>query len=50
VQSVMPTLLAASAAGATAFPAATTIGPPPATARGYGRQPAHVDDYDPGAV
>jgi len=47
VQSALPTVLAARTVGRTTPVAGTTIGLPPPTARGYGRQPAHVDDYDP---
>jgi len=46
VQSVLPTVLAVRGVGGTAGPTGSKIGLPPATARGYGRQPAHVDDYD----
>ena len=47
VQAGLPTVLAVRVAAGPSSPSGATLGLPPATARGYGRQPAHVDDYDP---
>jgi hypothetical protein len=46
VQSALPTVVAGQGVGMVAQ-TGNPIGLPPTTARGYGRQPAHVDDYDP---
>jgi hypothetical protein len=47
VQSVLPTVIAAGGVGGTNSQTGAAIGLPPPSARGYGKQPAHVEDYDP---
>jgi hypothetical protein len=47
VQSVLPTVVAMRSVSGVAAQTGSAIGLPPTKARGYGRQPAHVDDYDP---